>query len=99
MNIAALKEKLIRVARRATPSDHVPYTFEKRVMARIAALPKVDVYSFWANNLWRAAAPCAAIMVFFAAWTFFLAAPQPEVQSADLEKTVLAPFDTLGDVW
>ena len=35
MNINLLQEKLIRAARHHPPSEHVPYAFEQRIMARL----------------------------------------------------------------
>ena len=37
MNLAELERKLIAAARANPPSDRVPYAFEKRIMARLAA--------------------------------------------------------------
>ena len=39
MNLAELERKLIAAARANPPSDRVPYAFEKRIMARLAARP------------------------------------------------------------
>ena len=37
MNLAELQKKLIAAARANAPGDHVPYAFEKRVMALLAS--------------------------------------------------------------
>ncbi len=100
MKIVELKNKLMTAARLDQPSDHVPYAFEKRIMARLEALKKVDSWSLWGHALWRAAAPCVALTVFLGLWTFHSTNSRPaEMMSADLEKTVLAPLDSMGDNW
>ncbi len=101
MNIAKLQQKLIQVARKTPVNDRTPYAFEKRIMARLTTLPKVDVWSLWSHALWRAAAPCVAITMVLTAWSFYQhnTAPIQEVRATELENTVLAPLDSLGDVW
>ena len=95
MNLAELERKLMAAARAETPSDRVPYAFEKRIMARLAASPAVDAWTLWGRALWRAAAPCVAIMVALAAWSFLL--PNESVPAGDLsqalEQTLLAAVD------
>jgi hypothetical protein len=95
MNLAQLERKLIAAARANPPSDRVPYAFEKRIMARLAARPVVDDWALWAHALWRAAAPCVAIMLLLAAWSFYASrssAPATDV-SQELEQTLLAAVD------
>lgn len=100
MNTAKLSQKLISAARHHTPSDRVPYAFEKRIMSRIKDLRPVDVWALWGHALWRAAAPCVAITILLGVWAFQTGGQRVEqLQSADLEHTVLAPLDTLGDSW
>jgi len=92
MNLAELERKLIAAARVDTPSDGVPYAFEKRIMARLAASPVMDAWTLWGRALWRAAAPCVAIMVALAAWSFLTpreSAPASDLSQA-LEQTLLA---------
>ena len=95
MNLAELERKLIATARANPPSDRVPYAFEKRIMARLAARPVTDDWGFWARALWRAAAPCVAITLLLGAWSFFT--PQSSTSANDvsqeLEKTLLAAVD------
>jgi len=92
MNLAELERKLIAAARANLPGESVPYAFEKRILARIASHPIVDNGALWARALWRAAAPCVAVMLLFAAWSFFVHAGNSS--SGDLsqqfENTVLA---------
>ncbi len=95
MNLAALERKLMAVARANPPSDGVPYSFEKRIMARLAARPLADGWELWGRALWRAAAPCVAIMLLLGAWSLFTSrasAPATDL-SQDLEQTLLAAVD------
>jgi hypothetical protein len=104
MNLAELEQKLVAAARANPPSDRVPYAFEKRILARLAARPVVDAWALWARALWRAAAPCVAIMLLLGAWSFF--APHSSTSANDLsqelEKTLLAAVDqeqTTDSIW
>ena len=95
MNLAELERKLIAAARANPPSDGVPYAFEKRITARLAACPAADTWTLWGQALWRAAAPCVAIMVALAAWSFVVSnesAPANDLSQA-LEQTLLAAAD------
>ena len=60
MKIMELQKKLLGVARAHPPAEAVPYAFEKRIMARIAAhvasQTAMDAWTFWSRSLWRAAA-------------------------------------------
>lgn len=90
MNIAELHKKLIAAARTESPSDRVPYAFEKRIMAAIKAAPVADAWSLWGGALWRAAAPCVAVMLAISAWTAY----DSRVNGSDhptLEDAVYAP--------
>ncbi len=94
MNLAELERKLIAAARTNPPSDRVPYAFEKRVMALLAARPAVDAGAWWARALWRAAASCVAITLLLSVWSWW----EPLNSSAtdlsqDLEQTLLAAVD------
>jgi len=95
MNLTELERKLVAAARAIPISDRVPYAFEKRVLALIAARPVVDIWGLWAGALWRAAAPCVAIMLLLAAWTAF--APAGNASNGDFsqefENTLLAATD------
>ena len=95
MNNAELEIQLVAAARANPPSDAVPYAFEKRVMARLAARPVVDDWALWARALWRAAAPCVAIMLLLGAWSLFVSRSSTSASdlSQDLEKTLLAAVD------
>lgn len=95
MNLAQLEQKLIAAARANPPSERVPYAFGKRILAHLAAQPRLDFWELWGRALWRAAAPCVAIMLLLGAWSLF--APQPNTPTSDLsqqlEQTLLAAVD------
>lgn len=95
-----LHQKLIAAARRHAPSDHVPYAFEKRIMARLAAAPLPDGLALWAQALWRAAVPCLAVVLLVGVGSFFLSPVAPPITasnstelSQDFENTLLAAVD------
>jgi hypothetical protein len=104
MNLTQLERKLIAAARANPPSERVPYAFEKRILARLAARPIVDDWGLWARALWRAAAPCVAIMLLLGAWSLYAphkSAPANDL-SQELEKTLLAAVDqeqTTDSIW
>ena len=97
MNLDDLQRKLIKVARANPPSDRVPYAFERRIMTALKGCPVMDQWAFWARALWRATAPCIAIVVLIAVWSL-LNPRSPALNQAaqsidvaqDLENTVLA---------
>jgi len=95
MNLDELQQKLIATARANPPSDAVPYAFEKRILAQIAARPALDGLALWSRALWRATAPCAAIMLLLCAWSFFASnsGPPPADLTQEFENTVLAASD------
>ena len=103
MNVDDLQNNLIAAARGRVPSQEVPYGFERRIMARIAAIAIRDPWAFWAAALWRAAGPCIGLALVVAAWSFFSGPANSPVAdfSQDFENTVLAasfdqpPADTL----
>jgi len=72
MNLTELYQKLIAVARSAVPGDHVPYAFEKRIMARLAARPVPDNLALWGRALWRAAISCVAVALLLGICSFFM---------------------------
>ena len=99
MNLAELEKKLLAVARRNRPGDHVPYAFEKRIMAHLTA-PALDLRHLWTKALWRAAATCVALMLLLGAWSVQTDAPVEDL-SQDLRDTVFAAVDQpqLEDSW
>lgn len=96
MKLDELQAKLIAVARRRPSADHVPYAFEKRVMARLASTVPPNIWALWGRPLWRAALSCVAITVLCGLWTFSTG-PSPEPASItfsqDFEAAVFAPFN------
>jgi len=99
MKLDELEKKLIAVARANPPSDRVPPSFEKRVMALISARPIYDLWAAWAKGLWYAAAPCVAVMLLFTAFAFFQSPHQtPSIDLAQqLDNTLLAAVDQNND--
>lgn len=102
MNQNLLIQKLIAAGRRNIPGNQVPYAFEKRIMARLAAASVPDGFALWAQALWCAAVPCFAVVVLLGVSSFFLpvdntgniatTAPTTEL-SQDFENTLLATVD------
>ena len=94
MNLAELERKLIAAARSDIISQAVPYAFEKRIMAQLKARAAIDEWSLWARALWRAAAPCVAVMLLLGGWSFLGGAGAPTTDlSQEIENTVLAAVD------
>ena len=102
MNVDQLQSKLLAAARRAPPpSEAVPYAFEKRIMARVAALPCNDLASLWNRMLWRAAVPSLLVMLSVSLW--FLLAPDAGSTAnlgTELEDVVFAPaYAAIEETW
>src|SRR5215831_20789567 len=94
MNLPELNKKLVAAARSNPPSDRVPYAFEKRIMARLSEPVALDHWAMWSRDLWRAAAPCVAIMLLLSAWSVFAPNHAPATDlSQDIENTLLAAVD------
>lgn len=95
MNPAELQNKLIAAARANRPGDGVPYAFEKRVMALLAARTAGGNPVLWVRGLWRAAVSCLAIALMLGVWAFFN--PATSAGTGDLsqnfESTLLAAVD------
>ena len=69
-NIEDILESLLTQTREIPKNDQVPYAFEKRIMAHIKEGPAAlaDVWSAWAQSLWKAVVPCLAVLVMVAVW-------------------------------
>ena len=96
------QEQFINLARRLPEDASVPYAFEKRVLARIRALPSLqaDLSTAWARLLWKAAAVCLAITFATGALATFVEEPAPpEILPPELEQTVLAPIVLEQEAW
>jgi len=102
MNLSVLQTKLIEAARKEPPQDHVPYAFEKRILARLAGLSPLNSWALWGRPLWRAALSCVAITLLCGIWS---AASAPKRDNSDsfaqaFERAVFASSDQhLEDVW
>ena len=70
MDLERLRQKLLSAARAHPPADRVPYAFAKRILARLAPAPVLDLSALWARALWRAAAPCVALTLLLGVWSF-----------------------------
>ena len=94
MNAEEVRKKLIAVARANPPGDHVPLSFEKRIMALIGARPVQDLWAVWAKGLWFAVGPCVAVMLLFSGWALFHPVQKPSVDLAQqFDNTLLAGVD------
>jgi hypothetical protein len=91
-------EEFVQLARQMPLDERVPYAFEKRVLANIS-LPAVDPMTQWARGLWRAVAPCIAIMAVTAAVCFGRAgeAEASTNLDVDLENAVITPPEPIVD--
>src|SRR5580692_9066432 len=95
MNLSELHAKLIAAARGNPPDERVPYTFEKRIMARLAGKTPLNAWDLWGHALSRAAVFCVAFMLLLSAGSFFLPAANPDSASLsqDVEQSLLAVVD------
>ena len=101
MNMAELQKKLFAAARANPPSDDVPFAFEERILAQLAAKPAFDILATWNRTLWQAAAPCVAEMLLLGAWTRFVQHTDRshETLATDLESSLYLPFDNSTETW
>ena len=106
MKLDQLQRKLLAAARAHPPSDRVPYAFEKRIVAHIAALQPLHPWAFCAPALWRSAAPCLALALLLGVWSY--AGNHPTSTAADneefsqhFERTMLAAVNESDteDIW
>lgn len=97
MNPEFLRQKLIAAARTEAASDRVPYAFEKRIMNRLAGREVPDAWAAWGASLWRAVAPCFAVMLLAgigaAAWD-----STGDDWHDQIDAVLVADLDTAGDV-
>jgi hypothetical protein len=101
MNADELYRKLIAAARATAPDETVPYAFEKRILARLTSQPIVDRWTFWARALWRATAPCLAIVLLLSIWTMMSNSSNSSLEPLGkvLENTLVAGLHNPGDSW
>ena len=95
MDLSHLSRKLIAAARAYPPAEQVPFAFENRIMARLAAVPAFDEWVWWSRALWRGAAACLALTVLLSAWS---ALPRSN-SSMDLEDAVVVSVDQADVSW
>jgi len=90
-----LQRKLIAAARANPPDDRVPYAFEKRVLALLAARSATDQLAIWVRGLWQAAVSCVAVALLLGVWAFFNPAAPANTDdlSQNFENTLLASVD------
>jgi hypothetical protein len=102
MNPSDLQTKLIEAARKEPLPDHVPYAFEKRIMARLTGMSPLNGWTLWGRPLWRAALSCVAITFLCGIWSL---ASAPKADNSDsfaqaFERAVFASSDQhLEDIW
>lgn len=100
MRLAQLEHKLLRAAQLDVPSDAVPYAFEQRIMARLAARRAPERWSEWGRQLWRAAAPALGFTLLLGVWTFSASiTAEPVSLDSELESAVYAAIETPTDAW
>lgn len=107
MDLEKLRETLLGASRSNSPSDRVPYAFEKRVLARLKETPALDASALWARALWRAAASCVALTLLLAVWSLIGAqnsqpasvAASNDGFSQQFEQTMLAAINDSEEVW
>ena len=105
MKIDHLQATLLQTARHDAPSERVPYAFEKRIMARLAAGPRHDVLTEWTAAFWRAA--LSSLAVAFVVSLVNFATPTPasaggdavEIAAVDLENLAAQPGDAPTESW
>jgi len=96
MNDEPLRQKLLASARAHPPSDRVPCAFEKRIMSRIRSRDVPDAWSAWGAILWRAVAPCFALMLMAGIGSFIMQ-PASEDIGIQLDRVLFADLDVAGD--
>jgi hypothetical protein len=100
MELDKLQQKLIAVARKDIPSDHVPYAFEKRIMAQLATAGVPDGWILWSRALWRAAVPCLMLVAFITVWSTNSTVADNADFSLQFEEAVLAELnDNVENSW
>lgn len=100
MKVDKLQEKLIRIARKNVPNDHVPFAFEKRIMARLSESGIPDTWILWSKALWRAAVPCLLLVVLVSVWSSSSLNVEKVDFSLQFEDAVLAELnENLENSW
>jgi hypothetical protein len=97
--IEDILERLLAETREIPENDRVPYAFEKRIMAHIKEAPAAlaDVWSAWAQSLWKAVVPCLAVLVMVAVWMKAPADGSGATTPQGNAAPAVANFDAPGD--
>lgn len=103
MKAKKLQQQFLEAARKLPDNDHVPYAFEKRIMAQLSSASQPDAMSIWARGLWQATIPCLTLMIAVSTWSV-MATSETSTDDplvVDLELTMLQPFDELSveELW
>lgn len=94
MTLNELQRRLIEAARKNPPSGAAPPGFERRVMARLAAMPRADLWAALARPFWIAAGSCATVALACGLWTSAgLGRGEPESFSRQFEIAVYSSVD------
>lgn len=96
MRFYPLEKKLLSVARAEPVDDRVPYAFEKRIMARLAAAKPLDLWAIWSQSLWKAALACVVLSVLVSIWSV---SSTQKTRSVTLETAVISMAEQLSDSW
>jgi len=96
MKLAKLETKLFAVARSISVSEAVPYAFHKRIMAQLNSRTIIDEWTWWGRALWRATAPCVAVVLILSAWTFYAPNSGSDL-SQEFENTVMVAIQQQPD--
>lgn len=106
MKLDLLQQKLLEAARKAPPSDAVPWAFERRVMAWVREHPAADPLLVWYAGLRRAAlTACALVLVLGAVNSAIPGATadeadlSTELAATHLESALYAPAAAIADAW
>ena len=101
MNLGELHQKLMATARANPPSDVVPYAFEKRMTALLAATRPTDVWTLWSRALGRAAVACALVTLLSGGWSLWAnyQARSATEFSEDFETAVFVTGDQADETW
>ena len=100
MKMELLQQKLIAAARKTPLNDHVPFAFEKRIMARLADAGMPDRWILWSRALWRAAVPCRLLVILTSFWSSRSIHSESVDFSMQFEDTVLSELNqNLENSW
>ena len=84
MDLSELEQKLLAAGRKSQPSDKVPYSFEKRVMARLTSAHVEDAWAAWGRRLWQEALASVVLCAALSSWS--IATAPPLVAETDLSE-------------